>query len=207
VRTFGTKAVSIATTKNTLSSGVVLISKPSGLHVHPWQMVSAVLGGVSLRTAAWWARPGSALLVAHYPRPEIDTTTTKSPKIACWDGSLGKTGSGEIATTGQWNGTKIGLTGGIDPDSNHAKLGVSISGDRSYSIFGAMNQQGTLSGPNCATSQNGPGGLFYLVANSDLSTSIRSLISGGTAHGSLDTLIRRKEPRWNITRLPLRKRA
>ena len=168
VRTLGTKSGSIATTKNTLSSGVVLISKPSGLHVPPWQMVSAVLGGVSLRTATWWARPG------------INTTTT-STKIACWDCSLGKAGSVEIATTGQWNGTKIGLTGGIDPDSNHAKLGVSISGDRSYSIFGDMNQQGTLSGPNCAASQNGRGGLFYVVANSDLSTSIRSLISGGTA--------------------------
>jgi len=35
----------------TLSSGVGLISKPSNLNVPPWQMVSSLLNGVSLRTA------------------------------------------------------------------------------------------------------------------------------------------------------------
>jgi len=168
VRNLGTKSNSVATTKKTLSSGVVLISKPSGLHVPPWQMVSAVLGGVSLRTATWWAIP-------------MIYTTTASTTIACWDDSLGMPGPVEIATTGQWNGTKFGLRGGLGPDFNHAKLGVSISGDRSYSIFGDMNQQGTASGSNCASSQNGRGGLFYAIDSSDLSTSIKSLINGNTA--------------------------
>jgi Deoxyribonuclease II len=168
VRNLGTISTTRTLTKNTLSSGVVLISKPSGLHMPPWQMVSAVLGGVSLRTATWWATPKIY-------------TTTASTTIACWDVSLGRPGPVEIATTGQWNGTKFGLAGGLGSDFNHAKLGVSVSGDRSYSIFGDMDQQGAVSGANCASSQNGRGGLFYVVDNSNLSTSIRSLISGGTA--------------------------
>ena len=72
----------------TLSSGVVLISKPSNLHVPPWQMVSAILGGTSLRTATWWTDP------------EINSTT-ESSTVGCWDTSLGKPGAVEIATTGQ----------------------------------------------------------------------------------------------------------
>jgi hypothetical protein len=168
VQNLGTKSNAKAITKNTLSSGVILISKPSALDVPPWQMVSAVLGGVSLRTATWWATP------------MIYTTTAATP-IACWDNSLGKAGPVEIATTGQWNGTKFGLKGGLGPDFNHAKLGVSISGDKHYSIFGDMNQQGTVPGPKCASSQNGRGGLFYVIDNADLSASITSLISGDTA--------------------------
>lgn len=168
VQNLGTKSDSEAITKNTLSSGVVLISKPSGLHVPPWQMVSAVLGGVSLRTATWWANP-------------MIYTTTASTTIACWNDSLGKAGPVEIATTGQWDGTIFGLKGGLGPNFNHAKLGVSISGDEHYSIFGDMNQQGTASGPNCASSQNGRGGLFYVVDNADLSKSLESLMSGDTA--------------------------
>jgi len=168
VQSLGTKSDGKTVTKNTLSSGVILISKPSGLHVPPWQMVSAVLGGVSLRTATWWAKP-------------MIYTTTASTKIACWDDSLGKAGPVEIATTGQWDGIKFGLKGGPGPDFNHAKLGVSVSGDEHYSIFGDMNQQGTASGPNCASSQNRRGGLFYVVDDSNLSNSLRSLISGDTA--------------------------
>src|SRR4029077_9127448 len=91
VQSLGVKSTSAVITKNTLSSGVVLISKPSGLHVPPWQMVSAVLGGVSLRTATWWAKP-------------MIYTTTASTTIACWNDSLGKAGPIEIATTGQWDG-------------------------------------------------------------------------------------------------------
>jgi len=164
----GTQSDGQAITKNTLSSGVVLISKPSGLHVPPWQMVSATLGGVSLRTATWWANPKIY-------------TTTASTTIACWNNSLGKPGAVEIATTGQWDGTKFGLKGGLGQDFNHAKLGVSISSNEHYSIFGDMNQQGTVSGPNCGSSQNGRGGLFYVVDNADLSNSLTNLISGDTA--------------------------
>ena len=57
VQNLGIKSKSLTETKAELSSGVALISKPSSLHVPPWQFVSAVLGGVSLRTATWWANP------------------------------------------------------------------------------------------------------------------------------------------------------
>jgi hypothetical protein len=44
-----------------------------------------------------------------------------------------------------------------------------------------MNQQGTLSGANCASSQNGRGGLFYVIDNAALADGIRGLIKGDTA--------------------------
>ena len=161
--------------KQTLSSGVVLISKPSDLNVPPWQMVSAMLGGVALRAATWWTKP------------EIPTTTT-SDEPKCWDASLGKPGAVEIATTGTWKptptspGTSIGLEGMPEPEGNHAKIGVSTNGTHPYAIFGDMNQQGSLSGPNCKSSQNGRGGLFYVVENASLSTSVGNLIAGESGH-------------------------
>jgi hypothetical protein len=168
VQTLGVQSTSAVATKDTLSSGVVLISKPSLLNVPPWQLVSAELDGVSLRAATWWASP------------EIPTTTT-STTIACWDNALGKPGAVEIATTGAWAGKVLGLTGGLGPNFNHAKVGVSTSGSHAYSIFGDMNQQGTLSGPNCASSQNGRGGLFYVIDDGLLSAGVKGLIAGDTA--------------------------
>ena len=168
VASLGVKSASDTYSKTTLSTGVQLISKPSNLKVPPWQMVSAILGGVPLRTATWWATP------------EIYSTTS-STSIACWSGSLSKPGAVEIATTGHWSGKEIGLTGGLGTNFNHAKLGVSTSTSDHYAVFGDMNQQGTLSGPNCASSQNGRGGTFYVVSNPQLSGSLTSLISGGTA--------------------------
>ena len=117
VKTFisglGVKSDSKSYIKETLSSGVTLISKPSALHVPPWQMVSAVLGGVSLRAATWWTNP------------KIYSTTDTTP-IACWDAALGKPGAVEIATTGEWDNEKFGLEGGLGQNFNHAKIGVSI---------------------------------------------------------------------------------
>jgi len=167
VAALGAKSTSKAATKETLSSGVVLISKPSALHVPAWQMVSSVLGGVPLRAATWWATP-------------YVYSTTAASKIACWDASLGKAGAVEIATSGQWDGKTLGLKGGPGPDFNHAKIGVSTSANKHYAIFGDMNQQGALSG-NCASSQNGRGGLFYVVENKDLVDSLANLIRGDTA--------------------------
>ncbi len=106
----GHKSDSVKFTRAALSSGVQLISKPSRLHLPPWQMVSAVLGGVSLRTATWWAAP------------KIYSTNRSTP-IPCWDESLGKPGAISIATTGSWHGQSIGLTGGPGDNSNHAKIG------------------------------------------------------------------------------------
>ena len=83
-------------------------------------------------------------------------------------------------TTGEWNGTLIGLKGGLGTNFNHAKVGVATSGAKDVSIFGDMNQQGALSG-NCASSQNGRGGLFYVVKDGNLSESITALLKGDAA--------------------------
>jgi len=169
VSALGSQSKSHAYIDATLSTGVRLISKPSNLQVPPWQMVSALLGGHSLRAATWWTTPDL-----------IDSTTASTP-VGCWDPSLGRPGAVEIATTGKWGGKTLGLEGGPDSSNNHAKIGVAISG--AESIFGDMNQQGTLSGPNpkCSASQNGRGGLFYVIEDQKLHDSIAKLISGASA--------------------------
>jgi hypothetical protein len=43
-----------------------------------------------------------------------------------------------------------------------------------------MNQQGSLAG-KCNSSQNGRGGLFYVLENRDLFDSLTSLLTGGRA--------------------------
>jgi hypothetical protein len=172
VNTLGVKSNSQTVLTVTLSTGVQLISKPSALHVPSWQMVSSLLGGVSLRAATWWASP------------QIPTTTALT-KIKCWDTSLNQPGPVEIATTGEWMNKQLGLTGGLGTNFNHAKIGVSMSGSSHFSIFGDMNQQGSLSGQNCGSSQNGRGGLFYLVDNEKLFDSVTKLIEGGTAPSRL----------------------
>jgi hypothetical protein len=165
-RGLGKVSTSPAATKTMLSSGVVLVSKPSKLHVPPWQMLSAMLGGEPLRVASWWARP------------EIPSTTATTA-VECWDPSLGKPGAIEIATTGTWAGKTIGLEGMAAPGGNHAKIGVS-NGAHMYAIFGDLNQQGALMG-NCASSQNGRGGIFFVLNDAQLAESVRDLIKGGTA--------------------------
>jgi hypothetical protein len=167
VAKLGVKSTSTAFTHQTLSTGVQLISKPSALHVPPWQMVSAVLDGVPLRVATWWASP------------QIPSTTSSST-IDCWDPSLSKPGAVEIATSGQFSGTTFGLKGIATSDGNHAKIGVSTSGTHHYAIFGDMNQQGAISG-NCKSSQNGRGGLFFVIDDADLSDTVKNLISGDSA--------------------------
>jgi len=174
VGALGVKSKDDNVTLYKLSSGVQVISKPSELNVPPWQMVSATLGGVPLRAATWWMKP------AIY-------STTASTKIGCWDSSLGKPGAVEIATTGHWGAIEIGLTGGSGPNFNHAKIGVSTSTGDHYSIFGDMNQQGAVSrtkvpkDPKCDSSQNGRGGLFYVIGDTKLFASVKALISGETA--------------------------
>ena len=165
----GVESKSTKSTIDRLSSGVHLISKPSGLHVPPWQMVSAVLGGVPLRAATWWEPP------AIY-------STTASSTMACWSTTLAKPGAVEIATTGTWAGKQFGLTGGSGPNFNHAKIGVPTSGTNQYAIFGDMNQQGdAVVAGDCGSSQNGRGGLFYVVDDAGLYSSVKDLITGSTA--------------------------
>jgi hypothetical protein len=173
VAALGKKVASRTVLKLTLSSDVMLISKPSNLLVPPWQLVSAELGGTDLRTATWWMDP------AIY-------STTPETKITCWSDDLGQPGAVAIATSGAWDGTAFGLQGGNAPDRNHAKIGVSSSGDAHYTIFGDMNQQGTVSGvgtgkDKCAHSQNQRGGLFFVMDDETLWTGVTDLIKGGTA--------------------------
>jgi Deoxyribonuclease II len=156
VRLLGEKSSSTKVIDVTLSTQVRLIGKPSALHVPPWQLVSSYLDGAALRTATWWAPP-------RIP------TTTAATQVLCWDKSLPHVaGPVEIATTGQWTGTVFGLKGGPTPNNNHAKVGVTIDQDPGYAIFGDLNQQGDLSGDKCGSSQNGRGGLFFIVQNADL---------------------------------------
>jgi hypothetical protein len=167
VKGLGKVSKSTTATQDKLSSGVILISKPSDLNVPPWQMVSAMLGGEPLRAATWWTKP------------EIPTTTAATP-VGCWSASLGKPGAVEIATSGSWSGHTIGLEGEAAPDGNHAKIGVS-TGSHQYAIFGDLNQQGALNGPDCDSSQNGRGGLFYVIDDAPLFSGVRDLIHGPAA--------------------------
>ena len=63
---------------------------------------------------------------------------------------------------------------------------MSTSGTHKYSIFADMNQQGTLSPPNCGSSQNGRGGLFYVVDDGPLFDSVTALLKGASAKPSTD---------------------
>jgi hypothetical protein len=164
VALLGDKSESTAIVDVVLSTGVRLIGKPSRLNVPAWQFVSAVLGGVPLRTATWWATP---------PIP----TTRAATRIDCWSPTLGKPGAVEIATSGHWAGKEIDLRGS---SGNHGKFGVSLDPAHAFTIFGDLNQQGALSG-NCKSSQNGRGGLFYVVDNPELQASVSALVEGGTA--------------------------
>jgi hypothetical protein len=171
IAALGAKSTSKTATKEILSNGVILISKPSRLNVPAWQMVSSILGGVSLRAATWWTSPA------------IPSTTAQT-SVACWDPSLRPPGAVEIATAGHWDGKEIGLKGGPGNNSNHAKIGVSTSGSKHYVILGDMNQQGVLRAEGkrkCDSSQNGRGGLFYVLDNKALFDGISDLIRGGTA--------------------------
>jgi hypothetical protein len=162
----GQKSTSTSIYDVVLSSGVRLIAKPSRLHVPPWQMVSARLGGVPLRAATWWASP-------RIP------TTVAGQTIICWRSDLGSPGAVEIALSGHWGTQAIGLKGGPQPDSNHAKIGVSIDGGHHYAIFADMNQQGRLTA-KCDSSQNGRGGLFFIVDDPGLHDAVAELIKGDT---------------------------
>jgi len=173
VRGLGKETRSSQPLVSTLSKGMTLIAKPAGLQVPPWQMVSALLGGVSLRVASWWAAP------------EIPSTAAGTlPQ--CWAASLGTPGAVQIATSGTWNGESIGLQGGDGKIFNHAKLGVALDPGQPLSIFADMNQQGSLNGAAsekapCACSQNGRGGLFYVLHDAALHTSLSQLLNGDSA--------------------------
>lgn len=147
---------------------VQLIAKPNSLHVPPWQMVSA-LTGTGLRTATWWASP------------KIPSTKAGTP--GCWASGLSTPGEVQVATSGQWGRKTFSLEGRADPDANHAKIGHSLTG--SLAIFGDMNQQGaytpSATSDGCTSSQNGRGGLFFVLDDQVMHDGLHSLLTGDTA--------------------------
>lgn len=153
--------------KETLSTGVIFISKPSKVHVPVWQLVSAEMDGLPIRAATWWANP------------KIPSTTADTP-IECWNATLGHPGAVQIATSGSWQGKSIGLKGTPSANGNHAKIGVSRDAAKEFCIFGDMNQQGTIDG-DCNSSQNGRGGEFFVLKQSDLFHSLTALLAGDSA--------------------------
>lgn len=174
VNALGRQSSSKDVIEATLSSGIRIISKPSALAVPPWQMISAKLNGVNLRVASWWASPAI-----------YSSAVGQTP--ACWAPGLGTPGSVEIATSGNWDGTSIGLEGGEGQNFNHAKIGISTDPRNPLCIFGDMNQQGAMA-PNyahanqpCRSSQNGRGGTFYVLKNAALFASLTGLFKGTTA--------------------------
>jgi hypothetical protein len=162
-----------ACTVSQLSTGVQLISKPSALHLPPWQLVSAKLGGISLRVASWWADPKIY-------------STEAGVEIDGWPANFTKPGAVAIASDGNWDGTTIGLIGGMGANYNHAKIGISMDSTKPLCIFGDMNQQGALranyahAGQNMSSSQNGRGGTFYVLQNRQLFDSLTQLLKGDT---------------------------
>lgn len=166
-----------------LSSGITFISKPSSMHVPPWQMVSAQLNTLDLRVVSWWASP------AIY--------STKAKEIpGCWAPNLGTPGEVEIALTGNWKGRTFSVIGDHFQHSNHAKLGISKDPRRPISIFGDENQQGALkvgydkSGyyathtQQCNSSQNGRGGTFYVLEHEEMWQGMTDLFAGESAADS-----------------------
>jgi hypothetical protein len=169
-------------TMATLSSGVQLISKPSLLNCPPWQLVSSKLGGLPLLVASWWVQGNGGI-----------ESTDKDTLMVCWPEitNFPKPGPVEIAISGTWDKITIGLKGSPSPNGNHAKIGVSTGKNKPLVIFADMNQTGALkpttdprhseAGDTCAIHQNGRGGLFYVVDNQSLHTSIKSLITNEVA--------------------------
>jgi hypothetical protein len=168
VSTLGTRSASTTIVDQVLSTGIRVVSKPSRLNVPPWQSLSAVLGGVPLRAATWWMG-----------KTKIPSTRSGDP-VECWDPALATPGGVEIATAGRWDDRTIRLKGGAQASGNHAKIGVSTAAGSHYAIFGDLNQQGALLG-DCKSAQNWRGGLFYVVDDETLSSSVAALIRGGTA--------------------------
>jgi hypothetical protein len=150
--------------KFTLDSGVTLISKPAVLHAPPWQVVSALLDGEPLRVATW--------VLGDEGLP-----STRAKKPQCWSSDLGTPGEIDIAISGK---DDMGLLGGNNPNGNHAKIGVSLPSGHHLTIFGDMNQDGRLL-TDCDRSQNGRGGLFFVLDNFGLWSSMSALLKGAKA--------------------------
>ena len=79
VMTLGQRSDSSEVKQFDLSSGIKLISKPSAMHVPPWQMLSSVLGTVDLKAATWWSSPQISDNQWHERRSVAGTILCKRP--------------------------------------------------------------------------------------------------------------------------------
>jgi hypothetical protein len=165
-------------TDGTLSSGVRIIAKAGGLGAPPWQVVSSVLDGAPLRVANFW-------------QGTLIHSTLGGTTPTCWPEALAALkapGAVEIAKTGKWDGTTIGLTGtsqklsGANIGANHAKIAVTTNQGSGLTIFGDMNEDGVLSASAtaCFASQNARGGTFFVIDNVALHDSVAALLKGET---------------------------
>jgi len=145
---------------------VQLFAKPHSLEVPTWQLVSALLQK-PIRVASWWMWP------------KVDSTADGF-RPGCWSDSLEWPKEVQVATSGRWNGKTFGLKGGSGTDDNHAKVAHSLTG--SLSVMGDMNMQGTLVPKKglCSSSQNGRGGLFFVLDDATLHSDITALLTGST---------------------------
>ena len=206
VRGLGKLSPSETATKATLSGGVQFISKPSNLNVPPWQLVSALLDGEPLRVASWWTAPEIPTTTAMTPIGCWDPSLGKpgGVEIAISGTWQGKTLGLEGVAEPQGNHAKIGVSAGwprnrvfdgtdqrgrppappcanAAPDCGSRRPCALGNCSLPYVIFGDMNQQGSLSGPHCNSSQNGRGGLFFVIQDLRLFNSVRELLQGETA--------------------------
>ncbi len=163
VETLHTAVTTGSVLEATLSSGVKLISKPANVKAPPWHLVSARLGGVDLKVATFWD-----------PNNDMKNTVKGKDKVSCLNKSFGNPGSVTNVSLGHWQQTSFGLTKG---GPNHAKIGISTSGSHHYVVFGDMNQSGSINGPDCTPSQNGRGGLFFVIDDPALHAQVSELLS------------------------------
>eukprot|EP00438_Fugacium_kawagutii_P035461 Skav216642 [mRNA] locus=scaffold1255:201077:202363:+ [translate_table: standard] len=145
---------------------IQLIAKPSGLAVSPWHMVSS-LTQTPLRTATWWSHPTIPSSRAGY-------------KPGCWNSKLpSSVPEVQAAISGQWANKQFSFKGEPTTNGNHAKVAHSLSG-RNLAVFGDMNMQGSLDS-NCKASQNGRGGMFFVLEDDVLHAGLQKLLTGDTA--------------------------
>jgi hypothetical protein len=131
--------------------------------------------------------------VATFWQRDLIFSTPGLTQPGCWPPVLKPVSPGavQIALTGTWDGKVIGLTGtpqrgaaGATIGANHAKVGVSTGSGPPLTILADMNQDGTISAKGaltCSSSQNGRGGLFFVMENQALHDSVAALLAGGSA--------------------------
>lgn len=152
---------------DTLSvAGVKVIAKPHSVNVPPWSLVSSVLS-LPLRVASWFTSP--------------KLISAKAGTPGCWASSLSEPQEVQTVLSGQWDNKTMGMLGESSLDGNHAKVAHSLSG--TTSVFGDMNQEGSYqpSDRKCDSSQNGRGGMFFVLDDSVMHDGLKSLLTGDTA--------------------------